>query len=574
MPLDELSEWFRLQTEAAHALPNRRSPPESSPLTATAPAAEASAHAAREAQDTTAAMVWSMSIASSRSAPYDLWLVPVVSLLAVVCCYPFVNLVAWLGDEGIWLHGADRLLRGYHLYADFFEFHPPLGFWIVEWWFHLFGPSIITARWLAILTVVLIAAFTYLSCLEASDNALISAGLTLCWVIWSQQEWPPQVNHHWFTTLFSMISAWAALKHLRRRSTALVWGAGISAGCATLVTHNRGALIALALLITVPSRLRDWSVVASFIGGCALVPAVVVFYFLGTGRALDAFRDIILFPVYHYSSIQWVPFGSGAVSPLKYFYQLLFVLLVLFGVLNVRRIGRDRVLWTAVAIAVAGLLGAFPRPDLVHIGFSLPLALPLTAYCGASFARRQPLPVKLLSVTCVIALLVPSTRRFYYFADQALRVPLIATPRGEVALPDATERELVAALQHYTAHTHFFYPYMPMLPFLMDVRQVSKLDVFVPHYTTGYQYRETCHAVVGQASLVVMDRLWADEKFLQWVFPAMPKTPDPTRYAWRPQSPLYFVPFGRTSASRSWRATRPHRHPCATTSTALPHSTK
>ncbi len=480
-------------------------------------------------------MVWSMSIPTSRSAAHDLWLVPAVALLAAVCCYPFLHLIAWLGDEGVWLLGADRLLQGNRLYTDFFEFHPPLSFWIVERWFRLFGPSITAARWLAILTIALIAAFTYLSCLEASDNTLISAGLPLGWVIWSQQEWPPQVNHHWFTTLFSMISAWAALKHFRRRSTVLVWGAGISTGCAVAVTQHRGALVALALLTAVPSRPRNSSMVARFIGGCVLAPAIVVLYLLGTGREFDAFRDTILFPAYHYSNIQWVPFGtespsrSGAVSPLKYFYQLLFVLLVLFGVLNVRRIGRDRVFWTALALALAGLFSTFPRPDLVHIGVSLPLALPLAAYCGAWFARRLSLLPKLLAVILVIILLVPSTLRFYFFAEQALRAPLAATPRGEVALLDATERELVAALQRHTGQTYFFYPYMPMLPFLMDVRQVSRLDIFVPYYSAVYQYREACHAVVGQASLVVMDRFWMDEKILREVFPAMPKTPDPNK---------------------------------------------
>src|SRR5215213_7311144 len=144
-------------------------------------------------------MVRSMPIPTTRSALRDLWPVPVVALLAALCCYPFLHLIAWLGDEGVWLHGADRLLRGDRLYVDFFEFHPPLCFWIVEWWFRLFGPSIITARWLIILTIALIAAFTYLSCLEASGSTPFSAGLTLGWVIWSQQEWPSQINHHWFT---------------------------------------------------------------------------------------------------------------------------------------------------------------------------------------------------------------------------------------------------------------------------------------------------------------------------------------------------------------------------------------
>jgi hypothetical protein len=56
----------------------------------------------------------------------------------------------------------------------------------------------------------------------------------------------------------------------------------------------------------------------------------------------------------------------------------------------------------------------------------------------------------------------------------------------------------------------FFYPYLQMLPYLVQRTQVSRYDVFVPHYTTPAQYQEACLDVMRQASWVVIDRKWTE----------------------------------------------------------------
>ena len=139
-----------------------------------------------------------------------------MGLIAAVLCLPFIRLVA-IGDEGVLLNGAERMLRGSRLYADFFEFLPPGGFLLTEAWFSIAGISIGSARSLAILTIVGIACFTYLACWQASKNAPLSALLATGWVVMSQGVWT-QVSHHWFTTLFSMVAAWAALVTSSMRS--------------------------------------------------------------------------------------------------------------------------------------------------------------------------------------------------------------------------------------------------------------------------------------------------------------------------------------------------------------------
>jgi hypothetical protein len=78
------------------------------------------------------------------------WLLD-VGLISVVLCIPFNCVVGGFGDEGVLLHGAERMLLGDRLYLDFFEFLPPGGFIIAEAWFGMAGISMLSACIMAIL---------------------------------------------------------------------------------------------------------------------------------------------------------------------------------------------------------------------------------------------------------------------------------------------------------------------------------------------------------------------------------------------------------------------------------------
>ncbi len=250
--------------------------------------------------------------ARTSAGRHAVWLAPLLALaVAALCCAPFLYQISWLGDEGIWLDGADRLLHGERLYADFFELNPPVGFWLTAFWFRLFGPSVVTAHSLALATLALAAGFTYLACLEASRAPLLSAALTLLWAAWSQQSWPLQINHHWFTTMLSMVAGWAVLRQVERPSAALIFVAGVASGAAGMVTQTRGALIALAALASVLVGAQRWRKAGVLVAGVTVVPVLVVAILVKSGRGTDAFRDIILFPAQQYSNVQWVPFGHG-----------------------------------------------------------------------------------------------------------------------------------------------------------------------------------------------------------------------------------------------------------------------
>jgi hypothetical protein len=454
-----------------------------------------------------------------------------VGLIAAALCVPFIRTISGIGgDEGILLNGAERMLRGDRLYADFFEFLPPGGFVLTEAWFSIAGISVGAARSLAILTIVGIACFTYLACWQASKNAPLSAVLTTGWVVMSPGVLT-QVSHHGLTTLFSMVAAWAALANVEHAQRWLRWPliAGAAAGMAVMITPHRGALAMLAA-VTAFFNLRHRVELIAYVLGCALAPASLLAYVAWHNALAVAFDDVILFTATRYAPIQGVPFGFGGQNhPLTYLFPLAALLTLCVCARDWRACIRDRLLLTCAAFGLAGFVGCYPRPNFAHIAFAAPLACPLLACCVTRLTQWwRPAWWRyryFLAVVAgvVIGLCALSVLLFLRISQEALRAESVPTPRGSAALigqlgvPELLAR--IAATP--SGDAYFFYPYASMLPFLAAREQVSKYDVLVPEYTMPSQYQDACLSVMRHASWVVIDRRWTDPNELKGRFPAM-----------------------------------------------------
>jgi hypothetical protein len=459
------------------------------------------------------------------------WWLLFVGVVAALLCLPFIRTVA-IGDEGLLLTGAERMLRGNRLYADFFEFYSPGGFVLTEAWFSIAGISFGSARSLAILTIVGIACFTYLACWQASKNAPLSALLATGWVMMSQGIWT-QVSHHWFTTLFSMVAVWAALVSVQHVQRQLRWPliAGAAAGMAAMVTPHRGALVMLAAMLAFFNLRRHRAVLIVYLLGCGLAPAGLLAYVIWHHALAAAFDDVILFTVTRYARIQSVPFGWGGGNPLlRYLFPLAALLTILVCVRDWRTCLRDRLLRLCTAFALAGFVGCFPRPDITHIAFAAPLACPLLACCmtrltqwwRAIWWRYRYLVATIAGV--VIGLGIFSVLYFLQISEEALRAEIVRTPRGVMAFlgqQSGLPKLLARIAETPSSDAYFFYPYLSILPFVTSREQVSKYDLFMPEFTLPSQYQDACLSVMQHASWVVIDRRLTDPKVLKQLFPAI-----------------------------------------------------
>ncbi|HKX07759.1 MAG TPA: hypothetical protein VJN67_06170 [Stellaceae bacterium] len=448
-----------------------------------------------------------------------------VGLISCLLCTPFIRSVYWLSDEGVLLEGGVRLLHGNKLYVDFFEFIPPGGFLVTAAWLKLMGASIVSVRILVMLTVSGIACFTYLACREASGHAPSSALIALGWVVASQGVWT-QLSHHSFTTLFSVIAAWATISNTARRPRRWVtFLSGMAAGAAALVTPTRGAFAMVAAAVRFLDFRLDKAELARFLLGCASIPICIAAYLIANGELSEFFRDAILFPATRYASIQGVPFGywaDGQSLVLTYMFHLAALLTLLACVRDWRTFLQDRLTWACAAFALAGFIGCFPRPDAFHIGFAVPLACPLIAYCVSRFIARWRQIYRSAAAVAAIVIYMPVIP-YCEAAQRAFAADLVPTPRGNVSLPNGDDgsREAIRSIAATPPQdAFFFYPSVPMLIFLTGREHVSRYDFFVPEYTLPSQYQEACTSALHRATWLVLDgRL--DEKGLKQIYPAM-----------------------------------------------------
>src|SRR6266852_856194 len=163
-----------------------------------------------------------------------------VVLIGLAACAPFFRYVSSLGDEGVLLHGAVRILGGEALYRDFFGILPPGGYLIVTGWMKLFGVGFACVRALAVGVIVGIAALIYAAARLSSGSRPLAALVAITWAVLSQGALTV-INHHWFTTAASMASAVGLLLVVDgapRRGAAFV--AGLFAGIAAMVSSTRG----------------------------------------------------------------------------------------------------------------------------------------------------------------------------------------------------------------------------------------------------------------------------------------------------------------------------------------------
>jgi hypothetical protein len=264
--------------------------------------------------------------------------------------------------------------------------------------------------------------------------------------------------------------------------------------------------------------------------GMALTPTAMVVHVTANAAFAPAFDDVILYPALHYAGIQTVPFGMGASLyhlPLVVIFPVAFVLAA--AVLAFKRVAlwRDPRFHVSLALTIVGLLGSYPRPDRVHISFTVALACPLLALTAVHIRGLGRVVVGALFVgLCLVGLVGAIATAFI-----VSRLPVVATARGPIVpSPNLMAYDfatLVLEIDRVPAgNAFFFYPYSPLLPYLTGRRHAAAVDVMVPGYTTAEQFRKTCVRVATDAQWVVIDRQLSDPNVLRTIYPAM-RDPDP-----------------------------------------------
>lgn len=458
-----------------------------------------------------------------------------VAVASLLVCLPFIRQVFWIGDEGILVRAATELSRGGVLYRDDFEILPPVPFLLTAGWFKVFGATVASMRGLSTTLLVLNAVLAVSAARRVSGSVALSAGLALLWVVASQGTLS-QVNHHLFTTAFSLAALNVALD-------GRMAAAGVFGGLAAMTTPQRGALALLAAL----SSVRAWREAVRFAAGVSVVLLVCLARLIALGTIGPFWADVVVWNTTQYSGIQALRFGYDVTARdwlFKAAYPAAAVLAA--GAAFWRRSLRlDRTFLTTSAFAAAGFMGSFPRPDMMHLLATAPLALPLFALCVVRLTEGWSRQGRMALALLMAVQSIPMVLDFGRFAQEAMAKPLKATPAGLATFTEPGVAQLSRIVTSLPPGGVYFYPYMPLAAFLSRRPHVGTVDILLPGYTSPAQYAQACREVSARAQWVVFDRLWTSAAKLRAVFPAMRQIAPPERVAFEQAIAVGFAPAWR-----------------------------
>jgi len=170
----------------------------------------------------------------------------IIFLLSTAYLYPFVCVLGRVGDEGIFVYGAELVAGGALPYHDFVDLMGPLSFYWLALFFKIFGTKIIVARALLLLTGAFTATLIYWMTRRLYRGAYDSVP-ALFYTLISIPLWTA-TSHHWDSNLFFLLSFGAYLLWQDSRRIRYLVAAGVLAGVTSCGMQQKGLFLFLALL--------------------------------------------------------------------------------------------------------------------------------------------------------------------------------------------------------------------------------------------------------------------------------------------------------------------------------------
>lgn len=478
--------------------------------------------------------------------------------VSILVLWPFTNFTALYSDEGIILQGAERILHGQVPYRDFFTFYTPLSYYWTALRLKVFGNSFFVARAILLVYAGVFSMVIYLVARRVCSReiSILTAYLFLVTGLPHSFE----VLHNWDAAFWSTLALYAAVRWLHSGTTFAALATGTLASVTMLTNQSMGAGLLLGLgmagLILIwrqpdlPALRR--TPLASLLAGL-IWPWVVVAGYFSSQKALAAMLADLAWPLRHYSSVNWAPYGYSSMasyawqsllgggdwlsrflylfvtSPLVLIPAFPFAALAFLGYGVVRKrsrfAGGERGAYFVVvsACGLGGVLSAVAagRPDITHLIYiSLPLYVTVGWVLGGA-----PLDSALLVQTRPLLgayLLVSFTAMgmFYLVSGPLSAGQRLETRRGTIRLPCCD-----AVIPYLTAHVPrgekiFVYPYQPLYYFLSDTSNPTQFDYLQLGMHTDEQMKKAIATMESRQTRYVVYALAFNSLVVPHVWPS------------------------------------------------------
>jgi hypothetical protein len=489
------------------------------------------------------------SVASSSHPPLQRELpgerfVPVLCL-ALMALYLslFLRSVWRIGDEGLLVHGAQRVTSGQIPFKDFFEVIGPGAFYWLALWFKVLGVSWLTSR-LAILATSLGTAYAmYLATKRIQPRASVAAVPALIYGVLSVPLWPG-ANFHFDSNFGALLAfaVYAGSARTRLRSFAV----GMLAGLTATIQPQKGVATFGALVIATfldgRSKADKLSHSLFMLLGFTSVGLAALVYFYVKGALGDLLYASVIWPFSQYHNVNVVPYMYGLrESTLSYWLSILRALLpeglalLALGLIVVpllvvavlpmmAAVKALELVWKRLTgrteadpslpywvVGTALFASESHRLDLMHVIYGSPILLMALAAPAPRLPRllKQIVARVTVSGTLVLAVLLA--------LDAARPGVTVGTPQGRVNL--RSKDEALEFLLHSVARNErvFVYPYYSMYYFLANLPNPTRYSILMYSINTPAQFQETIDALEAQrVKFVLWDTIVAGPNLTRW----------------------------------------------------------
>ncbi len=216
-------------------------------------------------------------------------------------------------DEGIYLAGAERVVRGQVPYRDFFAITGPGTFWLHAAFLKLLGPTLAHARLVLVIDLAVLSAAVYWMTARLVRPSFAIGTAFFFFAFETRTVFRLYANHRWDSSAFSMLAVALVFWGTERPGFTAFGAAGLAAAFAAWTTPSLLSLVVILAvwLALLPNLRKHLPAYALGIGICS---AVAGGYLLLEGGLFPMFHDL-LWTARHYPAANRVPYGYGAIGP-------------------------------------------------------------------------------------------------------------------------------------------------------------------------------------------------------------------------------------------------------------------
>jgi hypothetical protein len=404
-------------------------------------------------------------------------------------------------DEGIMFEAAQRMLEGKKLYADFFGYMSPGGYWLQELAFRLFGLSLRAGRLIIILDFAAMCALTFSLAARLVNWKTALAVVTIYFGLVASNPVTLIPGHRWDSAAISLLSIVLCVKGADAGKNRWWIAAGALAALAIFCTPSTAVFIPITCAALLSRSRRRF--LLPYVAAASATAAVFLLFIAAAGY-LRPFIEQMLWLNRNYAAVNITPYGylngdwSGFIqaisaTPLLFRPFLLLcaalpavlpvVALVGWGAAYAMR--KTPVLFPIpylLACMAGYILTTYPRPDMSHLNTVSPLSYVLVAVL-VSTTLKPPARVAIFLLMLPWAVL-PLIETGVSIASEAS----VSTPVGGLRVEPGKQsdvRRLLTLVQ--PGHTLYVHPYLPLFYFLTQAKNPTRFSYLAPGMMTAQE---------------------------------------------------------------------------------------